>query len=82
MWLGALVTFKDSQWLLSIVVPHQPHFLDQPEDVQVFWGYALFTDKTGDFVKVRWFLLFSSTPHCSRLRSPETHVRVHGSRDL
>lgn len=53
MWLGALVTFKDSQWLLSIVVPHQPHFLDQPEDVQVFWGYALFTDKTGDFVKVR-----------------------------
>ncbi|RDL32988.1 Uncharacterized protein BP5553_08427 [Venustampulla echinocandica] len=48
---GALITFKDSTWLMSIVVPKQPHFLNQPEDVQVFWGYALFPDKIGDFVK-------------------------------
>lgn len=50
---AALITFKDSKWLLSIVVPHQPHFLGQPKDVQVFWGYSLFTDRVGDFVKVR-----------------------------
>ncbi len=47
---GALVTFKDSNWLMSIVVPHQPHFLNQPADVQVFWGYGLFPAKVGNFV--------------------------------
>jgi oleate hydratase len=47
---GGLVTFKDSNWLLSIVLAHQPHFLNQPADVQVFWGYALFPDRAGNFV--------------------------------
>ena len=47
---GGLMTFRDSAWLLSIVLPHQPHFADQPSDVQVFWGYALFPDRIGDFV--------------------------------
>ncbi|MCJ1392136.1 hypothetical protein MMC18_005003 [Xylographa bjoerkii] len=48
---GALVTFKDSAWLMSIVVPHQPHFIDQPTDVQVLWGYGLFPSREGNFVK-------------------------------
>ena len=47
---GGLVTFPDSAWLLSIVVPHQPHFLGQPEGVSVAWGYALNMDRPGDFV--------------------------------
>ena len=47
---GGLVTFKDSNWLMSIVLAHQPHFIDQPADVQVFWGYALFPDRVGDYV--------------------------------
>jgi oleate hydratase len=47
---GGLVTFKDSNWLMSIVLAHQPHFSNQPADVQVFWGYALFPDRIGDFV--------------------------------
>jgi oleate hydratase len=47
---GGLVTFKDSNWLMSIVLPHQPHFANQPADVQVFWGYALFPDRIGNFV--------------------------------
>ncbi|HEY8025729.1 MAG TPA: oleate hydratase [Burkholderiaceae bacterium] len=47
---GGLVTFKDSNWLMSIVLAHQPHFADQPGDVQVFWGYALFPDRIGDYV--------------------------------
>ncbi len=47
---GGLVTFKDSAWLMSIVLAHQPHFPNQPADVQVFWGYALFPDRVGDFV--------------------------------
>lgn len=47
---GALMTFKDSGWFMSIVVPYQPHFINQPEDTQVFWGYALFPDRKGDYV--------------------------------
>jgi oleate hydratase len=47
---GGLVTFKDSRWLMSIVLYHQPHFIGQPKDVQVFWGYALHPDRVGDFV--------------------------------
>lgn len=39
---GGLVTFKDSNWLMSIVLAHQPHFPNQPAEVQLFWGYALF----------------------------------------
>lgn len=48
---GGLVTLADSSWRLSIVLPRQPHFRDQPDDVQVFWGYALFPDATGDHVR-------------------------------
>jgi oleate hydratase len=33
------------------VLPHQPHFIGQPEGVQVFWGYGLFVDIPGNFVK-------------------------------
>ncbi len=47
---GGLVTFKDSNWMMSIVLPHQPHFINQPSDVQVFWGYSLFPDRIGNFV--------------------------------
>ena len=47
---GGLVTFKDSRWLMSIVLAHQPHFAGQPAGVQVFWGYALHPDRVGDFV--------------------------------
>jgi len=47
---GGLVTFKDSNWLMSIVLAHQPHFINQPVDVQVFWGYSLFPDRVGNFV--------------------------------
>jgi oleate hydratase len=48
---GGLITFADSAWLASIVLPHQPHFIGQPEDVEVFWGYGLHIDKPGDFIK-------------------------------
>ena len=47
---GGLVTFKDSRWLMSVVLAHQPHFASQPAGVQVFWGYALHPDRLGDFI--------------------------------
>lgn len=48
---GALMTFKDSNWLMSIVVSAQPHFKGQTKDETIFWGYALNTNKVGDYVK-------------------------------
>ena len=47
---GGLMTFKDSSWLMSAVVPHPPHFAGQPDDVFTLWGYGLFIDDTGDYV--------------------------------
>lgn len=48
---GALMTFKDSSWLMSSVVAAQPHFRNQPMDETIFWGYGLYTDAIGDYVK-------------------------------
>ena len=48
---GGLISFPDSGWLLSIVIPHQPHFIGQPEDVSVVWGYGLSVDQPGTFVR-------------------------------
>ncbi|WP_405485005.1 oleate hydratase [Nocardia sp. NBC_00511] len=48
---GGLITLKDSSWLATIVLNHQPHFREQPADTFVWWGYALFPDKVGDHVK-------------------------------
>lgn len=52
---GGLVTIRDSAWLMSFVMFHQPHFRDQPDDTIVFWGYGLRGDRNGDFVpKPMW----------------------------
>jgi oleate hydratase len=48
---GGLTTFKDSNWLLSIVIPNQPYFSKQPDNVDVFWGYALFPEKSGNIIQ-------------------------------
>lgn len=47
---GGLVTFRDSNWLMSIVLAHQPHFQNQPDEIRVFWGYGLFPDREGNCV--------------------------------
>lgn len=48
---GGLITFKDSSWLITISIYHQPYFPTQPLDVSVWWGYGLFHDRVGDYVK-------------------------------
>ncbi|MFI9121265.1 oleate hydratase [Streptomyces bikiniensis] len=50
---GALMTWKDSRWLLSVEVPPQPHFRDQEEDTYTLWGYALTGGVPGDHVPKR-----------------------------
>ena len=48
---GGLITFKDSNWLLTLSVYHQPYYKGQPENTFVCWGYGLFHDKVGQYVK-------------------------------
>ena len=38
---------------MTIVVHNQPHFLNQPDNIQTFWGYSLFPYAKGDFIKKR-----------------------------
>jgi oleate hydratase len=47
---GALMTWVDSGWLMSIVVPYQPHFPAMPQDTHTLWGYGLLIDEDGDYV--------------------------------
>ncbi len=48
---GALTTFIESGWHLSMVVPAQPHFPNMPENTYTLWGYGFELDDEGDYVK-------------------------------
>lgn len=48
---GGLTTLGDSHWLLTIAIPPHPHFLNQTEDINVFWGYGLYPDREGNYVR-------------------------------
>jgi oleate hydratase len=48
---GGLITFKDSNWLLTVSMFHQPFYANQPKDVFVWWGYGLYHDRVGQYVK-------------------------------
>ena len=50
---GGLVTLKDSGWMLSLSVFHQPEIIGQPPNTSIWWGYGLYPDRDGDFVKKR-----------------------------
>jgi oleate hydratase len=47
---GALLSFPDSNWLLSISVPHQPVFPTQLSHTHVIWGYGLHPEKIGNVI--------------------------------
>ncbi|WP_421568943.1 oleate hydratase [Stenotrophomonas sp. PD6] len=47
---GGVITFTDSNWVLSFTVNRQPHFIGQPGDVLVVWVYALLMDQNGNHV--------------------------------
>jgi oleate hydratase len=46
-----LVTLTASNWLLTVVTFHQPHFMEQPPSVQLWWGYGIYPDRPGNFVQ-------------------------------
>jgi oleate hydratase len=48
---GGLVTLKDSGWVLSLSIFHQPEVIGQPDGTKVWWGYGLYPDRMGDYVR-------------------------------
>lgn len=47
---GGIITFTDSNWVLSVTINRQPHFPGQPKDTVVMWVYALLMDQAGNYV--------------------------------
>ena len=50
---GGLVTLKDSGWLLTLAIFHQPEVIGQPPGTNLWWGYGLYPERNGDFVPKR-----------------------------
>lgn len=44
-------TITDSNWLMTIGIPHQPFFINQPKGITVWWGYGLYPDRKGNHVQ-------------------------------
>ena len=50
---GGLMTFKDSNWDLSFEIHHKPFFPYQASDEEVGWGYGLYGENIGNYIKKR-----------------------------
>lgn len=48
---GGLLTLVESSWLITLALLHPPHFIAQPGNVSLAWGFGLFPDRVGDFVR-------------------------------
>jgi oleate hydratase len=48
---GGLVTLKDSSWLLTVTIFHQPEVVGQPPGTRLWWGFLLYPGRIGDFVR-------------------------------
>lgn len=48
---GGLMTFKDSGWLLTLALFHQPEFVHQPGEVMVWWGFGIKPFASGTFIE-------------------------------
>lgn len=46
-----IITFPESNWDLSFIPYHAPYFPNQPENVQVGWGYGLWGERVGNYIK-------------------------------
>jgi oleate hydratase len=48
---GGLVTFRDSNWFITVTRFHHPNVVDQPADVFLWWGYGIYPERPGNFIK-------------------------------
>ncbi|KAJ5109714.1 hypothetical protein N7532_002359 [Penicillium argentinense] len=55
---GIYVILRESRWRLNLCIPTQEVFRHQPPNVRILWGFALFPESKGDYVK-------KSMLHCS-----------------
>ena len=47
---GGLVTLKDSGWLVTVTIFHQPEVIGEAPRTRLWWGYLLYPGRSGDFV--------------------------------
>ncbi|KAL6231281.1 oleate hydratase [Aspergillus navahoensis] len=47
---GSFIALQESPWGMSVCLPTQPVFSEQPANVRVFWGFANFPESKGKFV--------------------------------
>ena len=50
---GGLMTFRDSNWDMSFEIHHKPFFPYQADDEEVGWGYGLYGENIGNYIKKR-----------------------------
>lgn len=50
---GGLMTFRDSNWDMSFEIHHKPFFPYQADDEKVGWGYGLYGENVGNYIKKR-----------------------------
>lgn len=48
---GGLITFKDSSWDISFELHHKPFYPNQADDEDLGWGYGLYGENIGDYIK-------------------------------
>ena len=48
---NGIITFPESNWDISYIAYHAPYFPNQPENVQVGWGYGLWGERIGNYIK-------------------------------
>lgn len=46
-----IISFPESNWDISYIPYHAPYFPNQPEGVQVGWGYGLHGEEIGNYIK-------------------------------
>jgi oleate hydratase len=47
---GAFIFLKDSRWRMSLCIPSQPVFTEQPRNIRVLWGLAHLPECKGNYV--------------------------------
>ncbi|KAL4820599.1 streptococcal 67 kDa myosin-cross-reactive antigen like family-domain-containing protein [Aspergillus spinulosporus] len=48
---GSFIALQESPWRMSVCLPTQPVFSEQPANVRVFWGFASLPETKGKFVQ-------------------------------
>ncbi|KAL4863598.1 hypothetical protein BDV12DRAFT_177290, partial [Aspergillus spectabilis] len=48
---GSLLSLTGSTWFMTLVIPHQPVFANQPADTIIMLGYALNPTEPGTYIK-------------------------------